>query len=201
VRSHINNSSLCLTGISKHSKTMYENMHSRFTLVFSYIVFSCLDIPVKHSLSLFIYYFYTRLLSFGLVHCLFRKKLTNEACCFPISCTCTRPITSTNCVTLYMYDSASAIIPVWFSWKYSVFCNISMVSPGLFFWRCKAKIKGHTKYIYTSSDIKYNGPLMSDILKMCKKIWFIVAVGKVFIMKVDEYLRKFVRNTELSAFS
>jgi hypothetical protein len=25
--------------------------------VFSYIVFSCLDIPVKHSLSLFIYYF------------------------------------------------------------------------------------------------------------------------------------------------
>jgi hypothetical protein len=42
---------------------------------------------------------------------------------------------------------------------------------------------------------------MSDILKMCKKILFIVAVGKVFIMKVDEYLRKFVRNTELSAFS
>jgi hypothetical protein len=28
----------------------------RFALVFSYIVFSCLDIPVKHSLSLFIYY-------------------------------------------------------------------------------------------------------------------------------------------------
>jgi hypothetical protein len=26
------------------------------SLVFSYIVFSCLDIPVKHSLSLFIYY-------------------------------------------------------------------------------------------------------------------------------------------------
>jgi hypothetical protein len=46
--SHINNSSSCLTGISKHSKTMY--------VVFSYIVFECLDIPVKHSLSLFIYY-------------------------------------------------------------------------------------------------------------------------------------------------
>jgi hypothetical protein len=30
--------------------------HSRFALVFSCIVFSCLDIPVKHSLSLFIYY-------------------------------------------------------------------------------------------------------------------------------------------------
>jgi hypothetical protein len=29
---------------------------SRFAFVFSYIVFSCLDIPVKHSLSLFIYY-------------------------------------------------------------------------------------------------------------------------------------------------
>jgi hypothetical protein len=28
--------------------------HSRFALVFSYIVFSCLDIPVKHSLSLYI---------------------------------------------------------------------------------------------------------------------------------------------------
>ena len=28
-------------------------------LVFSYIVFSCLDIPVKHSLSLFIYYIYS----------------------------------------------------------------------------------------------------------------------------------------------
>ena len=57
LRSHINNSSSCLTGISKHSKTMYENIRaSRSTDVFSYIVFSCLDIPVKHSLSLFIYY-------------------------------------------------------------------------------------------------------------------------------------------------
>ena len=55
---YINNSSSCLTGISKHSKTMYKLKHSRFALVFSYIVFECLDIPVKHSLSLFIYYIY-----------------------------------------------------------------------------------------------------------------------------------------------
>jgi hypothetical protein len=40
-------------------QTLENNVwkHSCFTLVFSYIVFSCLDIPVKHSLSLFIYYF------------------------------------------------------------------------------------------------------------------------------------------------
>jgi hypothetical protein len=39
-------------------QTLENNVwkHSRFTLVFSYIVFSCLDILVKHSLSLFIYY-------------------------------------------------------------------------------------------------------------------------------------------------
>jgi hypothetical protein len=39
-------------------RTLENNVwkHSRFALVFSYIVFSCLDIPVKHSLSLFIYY-------------------------------------------------------------------------------------------------------------------------------------------------
>jgi hypothetical protein len=39
-------------------QTLENNVwkHSRFALVFSYIVFSCLDIPVKHSLSLFIYY-------------------------------------------------------------------------------------------------------------------------------------------------
>jgi hypothetical protein len=87
LRSHINNSSSCLTGISKHSPG-YPNIqiltgiskpykqlelvshrdiqtltgiskHSNsktLALVFSYIVFSCLDIPVKHSLSLFIYY-------------------------------------------------------------------------------------------------------------------------------------------------
>jgi hypothetical protein len=40
-------------------QTLENNVwkHSRFALEFSYIVFSCLDIPVKHSLSLFIYYF------------------------------------------------------------------------------------------------------------------------------------------------
>jgi hypothetical protein len=39
-------------------QTLENNVwkHSRFALVFSYIVFSCLDIQVKHSLSLFIYY-------------------------------------------------------------------------------------------------------------------------------------------------
>jgi hypothetical protein len=42
-------------------QTLENNVwkHSRFALVFSYIVFSCLDIPVKHSLSLFIYYIIT----------------------------------------------------------------------------------------------------------------------------------------------
>jgi hypothetical protein len=40
-------------------QTLEKNVwkHSRFALLFSYIVFSCLDIPVKHSLSFFIYYF------------------------------------------------------------------------------------------------------------------------------------------------
>ena len=39
-------------------QTLENNVwkHSRFALVFSCIVFSCLDIPVKHSLPLFIYY-------------------------------------------------------------------------------------------------------------------------------------------------
>jgi hypothetical protein len=43
-------------------QTLENNVwkHSRFALVFSYIVFSCLDIPVKHSLSLFIYYLQSR---------------------------------------------------------------------------------------------------------------------------------------------
>ena len=54
LRSHINNSSSCLTGISKHSKTMYENTRASRS---SYIVFSCLNIPVKRSILLFIYYF------------------------------------------------------------------------------------------------------------------------------------------------
>jgi hypothetical protein len=42
----------------RDTQTLENNVwkHSRFALVFSYIVFSCLDIPVKHSLSLFIYY-------------------------------------------------------------------------------------------------------------------------------------------------
>ena len=42
--------------ISKHSKTMDKNTRVlRRARVFT-IIFSCLDIPVKHSLSLFIYY-------------------------------------------------------------------------------------------------------------------------------------------------
>ena len=54
----MNNSSLCPTGtgISKHSKTINKNTHTMQVLVFSYIVFSCLDTPVKHSLF-FIYYY------------------------------------------------------------------------------------------------------------------------------------------------
>jgi hypothetical protein len=46
----MNNESECFTGISKHEKTMYENAR-----VFSYIVFECLDIPVRHEFELFIW--------------------------------------------------------------------------------------------------------------------------------------------------
>jgi hypothetical protein len=43
-------------------QTLENNVwkHSRFALVVSYIVFSCLDISVKHSLSLFIYRVYKK---------------------------------------------------------------------------------------------------------------------------------------------
>jgi hypothetical protein len=41
----MNNESEFFTGISKHSKTMYEN--KRVKRVFSYIVLECLDIPVS----------------------------------------------------------------------------------------------------------------------------------------------------------
>ena len=48
----MNNESECFTGISKHEKTMYENTKREW---FSYIVFECLDIPVKHELEFFIW--------------------------------------------------------------------------------------------------------------------------------------------------
>jgi hypothetical protein len=41
----MNNESEFFTGISKHSKTMYENKSVK--RVFSYIVLECLDIPVS----------------------------------------------------------------------------------------------------------------------------------------------------------
>ena len=47
------NSSSSPTGISRHSKTINKNTRA------PYIVFSCLDTAVKHSLSLFIYYMKT----------------------------------------------------------------------------------------------------------------------------------------------
>ena len=50
----MNNESECFTGISKHEKTMYENTSGE-ARVFSYIVFECLDIPVRHELELFIW--------------------------------------------------------------------------------------------------------------------------------------------------
>jgi hypothetical protein len=52
----MNNESECFTGISKHEKRMYENTSvEREARVFSYIVFECLDIPVRHELELFIW--------------------------------------------------------------------------------------------------------------------------------------------------
>jgi hypothetical protein len=55
LRSHINNSSSCLTRISKQKHKM----------IHWHIVFSCLDIPVKHSLSLFIYYIKVSVITVG----------------------------------------------------------------------------------------------------------------------------------------
>jgi hypothetical protein len=71
LRSHINNSSSCTS--HRDIQTLENNVwkHSRFALVFSYTVFSCLDISVKHSLSLFIYY-----VKMGKIH-----HFCNKICC------------------------------------------------------------------------------------------------------------------------
>jgi hypothetical protein len=58
----------CLDTEVKHRQTAPQEFSCIYVIkIFDYIVFSCLDIPVKHSLSLFIYYIHKR--PFTSIHC------------------------------------------------------------------------------------------------------------------------------------